>query len=140
MDVSVRTACGEIVRYEVNIRDSAPCCSIDVSASGSKTQCFGGSDLFEAMIAWRRILDAVGSKLLCAGARTDVFPSGMLRDMSGGRKAYILRMGAQGRSEDIVDIFSATEPELVGTVGEQREYALRWRGSWLPGGRDKPRT
>ena len=47
-----------------------------------------GPDLFEALQAVRRRLEDAGMLLCCQGARADVFPSGMSRQMGGGRRAY----------------------------------------------------
>jgi len=63
---------------------------------------FKGSDLFEAVIELRKSLEHCGVQLLCAGARHDVFPSGMSRGMGGGRYAYSTRIGQPARREDIV--------------------------------------
>src|SRR5208282_5060184 len=51
--------------------------------------CFRATDAYKAMQALREYLEAKGCQLLCAGARPDVFPSAMSRDMGGGRLAYV---------------------------------------------------
>src|SRR5688500_9437217 len=66
---------------------------------------FSGCDLFDAFIALREALEEIGALPLCAGARPDVFPSGMSRSMGGGRKAYVTRIGEPARMADLVDIF-----------------------------------
>jgi hypothetical protein len=88
---------------------------------------FGETDLYEAMQALRQYLEAKGCQLLCAGARPDVVPSGMSRSMGGGRQAYIIRLGKQ--ATEVVDIFDYSEPDLVGTVQQQRQYVEAWRAS-----------
>ena len=90
---------------------------------------FKADDLFEAMIGLRKELEARGCLLLCAGARADAFPSGMARDMSGGRKVYITRLGVQAARSDLVDIFDYAEPESIGTVEQQREFHQAWIAS-----------
>jgi hypothetical protein len=84
------------------------------------------SDVFAAMQMMREELEAQGIKLLCAGARTDVWPSAMSRDMGGGRKAYIQRLGEKASQTDLVDIFDFAETALIGTVEQQREYHKAW--------------
>jgi hypothetical protein len=71
----------------------------------------GNRDLFEALADLRQSLEEQGIRLFCNGARTDVWPSGMSRSMSGGRKAYVLRLGTHAR--DLVDIFDGAEPSLI---------------------------
>jgi len=87
---------------------------------------FKGTDLFEALVALRRELEAVNAQLLCAGARPDVFPSGMSRDMGVGRKAYITRLGQPALRTDLVDIFVDAELDSVGTIEEQTAFHERW--------------
>lgn len=95
-------------------------------AWGDKEYSAEEADLFECLTTIRRSLDALGIKVCCAGARSDVYPSGMSSQMSGGRKAYIHRAGARPTMEDLVDIFDPAEPEIVVTVAEQR-LAVRRR-------------
>jgi hypothetical protein len=97
------------------------CSGIDADRRG-----FDGDDLFEAMIGLRKELEGLGCLLLCAGARADVFPSGMSRSMAGGRKAYVTRLGMPAGRSDVVDIFDYAGPESVGTVEQQREFHQKW--------------
>ncbi len=90
---------------------------------------FDGNDLFDAMVALRRKLEGLGCLLLCAGARPDVFPSGMSRSMAGGRKAYVTQLGMPAGRSDMVDIFDYAKPEWVGTVEEQRDFHRKWIAS-----------
>jgi hypothetical protein len=77
------------------------------------------NDLFECLADVRRRLEPEGVFLCCEGARRDVFPSGMARQMGGGRKAY--RHSASGDSPrpQLVDIFAPTDCSAVCTVDEQ---------------------
>lgn len=76
-------------------------------------------DLFECLSVIRRELDPQGIRVCCAGARLDVYPSGMGRQMGGGRRAYVHRDGGRPTAHDLVDIFDSVDPELVVTVAEQ---------------------
>jgi hypothetical protein len=96
------------------------------------SQRFEARDLFDAIMLLRLELERRGEQLLCCGARIDVFPSGMSRSMSGGRKAYVLRLGYPGRRSDLVDIFDEATAGAVGTVAQQKEFCLRWRDSLKP--------
>jgi hypothetical protein len=90
--------------------------------------CFRATDVYKAMQALREYLETKECQLLCAGARPDVVPSGMSRDMGSGRLAYVFRLGKQA-TEELVDIFNYAEPRLVGTVQQQREHVAAWRAS-----------
>jgi hypothetical protein len=88
-----------------------------------------GEDLFECLVGLRHALEEIGVKILCAGARRDVYPSGMSRQMAGGRIAYKLRIGEPATNR--VDIFDVVEGDGVATVEEQREYYKTWQESIL---------
>lgn len=85
-----------------------------------------GEDLFHAFVQLRRVLEQSNVQLLCAGARPDVYPSGMSLDMGGGRRAYITRMGEAAQSSDLVDIFDNADPESVGSVKQQADFHEKW--------------
>ena len=111
-------------------------CIVEASRSAPWTIIFSGPDfpkrefrsrdLFQALLILRGHLEESGQKILCAGARFDVFPSGMSRSMGGGRKAYVTRLGLPGQLNDIVDILSPAQPESVGSIEEQADFHRRW--------------
>jgi len=86
------------------------------------------ADLFAALEAIRTQLEPMGVRVCCAGARSDVFPSGMARQMAGGRRAYRLRPDQRPTRDDLVDIFDPAEPDEVVTVQEQIDAVERLRG------------
>jgi hypothetical protein len=88
---------------------------------------FEGSDLFDALMSLRKQLEGAGFRLLCAGARRDVYPSGMARSMGNARKAYIFELGKP--ATELVDIFAEARPEQVGTVDEQQRFRQQWMTS-----------
>lgn len=92
-----------------------------------------GTDLFEALIAVRRQLAHGGWRLAVQGARTDTYPSGMLRDMNGARKVYVLELGLPSSRDHLVDIFADADPAAIGTVEEQRDHFTAWRKSQQAG-------
>jgi hypothetical protein len=90
-----------------------------------------GLDLFEALAAVRRALEARSVMLACNGARRDVYPSAMLRQVTDGRRAYILTMPRTPLRPAVVDIFApAPEDSVLATVDEQRA----WFESWVRSG------
>jgi hypothetical protein len=99
------------------------------SGSGMQGREFSNGDLFDALTSLRRALENTGVQLLCAGARPDVFPSGMSRDMGGGRKAYITKLGRPALQTDLVDIFDYSDPQSVGTVSDQQAFHEKWIAS-----------
>jgi len=101
---------------------------IALTDSSENVTCFPATDLYQAMQALREHLETQGCQLLCAGARPDVAPSGMSRDMGGGRQAYFLQLGKQ--ATELVDIFAYADPSVVGTVQQQRKFVDAWWASW----------
>lgn len=79
-----------------------------------------GPDLFDALVDVRRQLEVDGWLLALQGARRDTFPSGMTREMAGGARVYVLRVGEQAR--DTVGTFDDAPAELLGTVEEQQRH------------------
>jgi hypothetical protein len=75
------------------------------------------ADLFESLVALRRALKEDGLRICCLGALPDVYPSGMSRQMSGGRKAY--RHVPGGTSIELVDIFEPAPCDAVVDVETQ---------------------
>ena len=80
-------------------------------------------DYFECLVSVRRQLETLGAKALCWGARKDVWPSGMQRDMGAGLTAY--RLGDERRLDE-QSIFSPATEDAVSTVDEQRHFAESW--------------
>lgn len=102
----------------------------DVCRIEFNSKSFEGSDLFDALIALRLSLEFDKRRIACNGSRPDVFPSGMAREMSRGRKAYILKIGVRPSREDVVDIFESSDPAKLGSVGDQQAFLNRWKESF----------
>jgi hypothetical protein len=86
-----------------------------------------GVDLFESLSALRGQLEVDGLQLCVAGARADVFPSGMSRQMGGGRRAYRLVAGRTPELDDLVDVFDPADQRDVVGVDEQLASVQRLR-------------
>ena len=82
-------------------------------------------DLFSALTALRRVLEADGWLLQVNAARADAWPSQMTLE-AGGRKVYLLRIGQPVRREDLVDAFAPVEGGRAATVEEQQAFHDRW--------------
>jgi hypothetical protein len=83
-------------------------------------------DLFEALILIRLEAEKHGYFILCNGARTDAYPSRMSRQMGGGGKLYVFKIGMPAQREDLVNIFEPAEFQHVGTVAAQRVAYDAW--------------
>lgn len=90
------------------------------------TKIFEDDDLFECLRDIRRFLEEKGWSIVCNGARGDVYPSPMSRQMGGGRKSYVLRIGMQAHPSSLVDIFDPTTPDKISSVAEQDDFHKRW--------------
>jgi hypothetical protein len=81
-------------------------------------------DLFECLTVIRRELERQGRRPCCRGAQADVYPSGMARQMGGGRTAYQHRTGRRPGRADLVDIFDEAECADVVSVDEQERAVM----------------
>lgn len=86
-------------------------------------------DLFEALRQIRRALEDSDIVLCCAGARRDVWASGMQRDMGGGKHAYILQQPRGSERPPSVNIFDPAPREAVASVAEQEAFMRVWLDS-----------
>jgi hypothetical protein len=126
--LKVRHKDGTIEGCSIEIAQ-APNWKLIFSGAGLTNHQFSGDDLFDALISMRLTLEKIGVQTLCAGARRDVFPSGMSRDMSGGRKAYATRLGAPALRADLLDIFDYSDVDSVGSVEQQKMFHEKWIAS-----------
>ena len=118
------TSDGRIVPVTLEVADAAPW-SIGAQGEGMPTERFAGADLFDALTGLRRALDRHGTALLCAGARPDVYPSGMSRSMGSGRLASRSEIGRPADPHP-VDIFAPATADQVDTVDAQIAYRQCW--------------
>lgn len=82
-------------------------------------------DAFGALLRTRSQLEELGWLLAVAGARRDVWPSGMLRDW-GGEEAYVLLPRGSEGVPPTVQIFDDAPADLVTTVAGQEAAHRRW--------------
>jgi hypothetical protein len=90
-----------------------------------------GPDLFGCLMEVRRHLEADGLLICCQGARRDVHPSGMARQMVSGRMAYRLPLDGQPGSDDLVDIFAPAMCDEVVTVADQLAWVRTRHERWV---------
>jgi hypothetical protein len=110
-------------KYRSETYAGATCLEVQIQNVGSFST--ESHNYFEAFINLRRELELLQIKVLCFGARKDVWASGMQRDMGAGLSAYLLSAKGEGRKPE-QSIFDYAPPETIGTVGEQQKYAESW--------------
>ncbi|MEM8948499.1 MAG: hypothetical protein AAGA21_02865 [Pseudomonadota bacterium] len=129
MELKILHADGSLEAGEFELgqtSDRPPNCRLTFRSPRREASTFENSDFFECLVDFRRVIEGEGGKVLCHGARRDVFPSPMQRRTAGGLKAYHQRLGEKALEQDQVDTFAETEAALVGTVDEQRAYNETW--------------
>lgn len=83
-------------------------------------------DCFAALQIIRRKAEGRNWHICCQGARRNVRPSAMSRQMGGGVMAYVLETGQPGRMDSMVNIFDEDSPEAYASVADQEAYAHAW--------------
>ena len=125
--IKARHANGDVEECSIQIvRDSQY--KLIFSGAGFQEQKFSSSDQFGALMLLRLELEKINVQLLCNGARRDVFPSGMGRDMGGGN-GYLMKLGCRASSADLVGIFEYSDDPSLGSVAEQLAFRKEWRES-----------
>ena len=110
-------------KYSSETYAGATCLELQIENVGSFSQ--ESHSYFDALIDLRKELEPLQIKVLCFGARKDVWASGMQRDMGAGLSAYLLSAEGEGRKPE-QSIFDYALPETIGTIDEQREFAENW--------------
>jgi hypothetical protein len=111
-----------VAQIEHFILDYDRKCTLEFNCSLTGKLIFIESDFFECLINLRKELDKYDYYPLCNGARVDVYPSGMCRDMGNGLVAYIQIPNKQVNSEDLVNIFDFAESNLIASVDKQYKF------------------
>jgi len=119
-------ASGSSFQVATRVSDDDGWFRLELDAPELGTRAAEASDVFECLCRIRVPLDHEGVRLCCNGARRDVWPSGMARDMGGGFRAYVLEIGRRASREDLVDIFDPAPIESIATVDEQRRFSEKW--------------
>jgi hypothetical protein len=121
---------GEAIQGSMMLKVARPC-QIDLRMDDGFAARGEGNDLFAALTAVRQTLEENGIQIACNGARPNVHGSGMLRDASNGRRAYVLALPRTRNKPEVVDIFDPAPIGSVGTVAEQAAWYQRWLQSPL---------
>ncbi|NHK27686.1 hypothetical protein FF098_007215 [Parvularcula flava] len=86
-------------------------------------------DYFAAFQSIRIDTAPLGIKFLCQGARKNVYPTGMARDMGLGLSAYQLELGKKADKSKLVRIFDAAPSSEIDTVENQDDFWRQWLAS-----------
>ncbi len=125
-EVQIEDANGHVQMAELSIVDEEAECSLELKAEQLPTLRVEGPHLFKCLQLLRNELEQFECRILCNGARRDVYATGFCISMGTGRVAYLLKEGQVLRREDLVDIFGPTDSSLVDTVDAQKEYFRKW--------------
>lgn len=120
-------ACGdatENVEVYLSVASEHPAALL-VQVGRDEEREFPGVDLFDCLLSLREHLESRGLLLCCQGARRDVSPSGMTRQMSNGRLAYIIRPNARVSDDDLVDIFEPADCRDAVSVAQQKAEIMK---------------
>lgn len=117
---------GEVRDVEVNLINGAKCImKVDIE---SKCQLNAeGDDFFECFKKIRELDKSI--IYYCKGAKVNVLPSRMTRQMSKGLSAYETSLGIPARKENLVNIFDYANEGLASDPLEQDEYEVKWFSS-----------
>jgi hypothetical protein len=123
--VRLKTPAGDVrdIRGSVSTDDRGYALDLEIPNLGPRRTV--GPDQFECLLSIRAELEPLGFRFLVNGARRNVWPSGMLRDMGGGEQAYVLVLGQPGRP-DLVDIFEPADESQIALIREQRDFHHTW--------------
>ena len=126
VEIRLKTPTGEVQSIPAFVGPSERGWTLKVTIPGLGLRQAFGPDLFECLLRLRAELEPLGYRTLVDGARRNAWPSGMARDMAGGRKAYLPVLGQHGHREDMVDIFGPADEADTALVHEQRAFSERW--------------
>jgi hypothetical protein len=123
--VRIKTPSGDVqdIRGRVGVDDRDYTLELEIPDWGPQRAT--GPDQFECRLHIRAKLEPQGFRFLVNGARRNVWPSGMGRDMGGGRQAYVLVVGQPGRLE-LVDISEPADEDQIAIVQEQSDFFQTW--------------
>lgn len=137
--VPVLTPAGGRGAWSVSASEEGPPWRLILRADNGREWESEAEDLFAAFQEIRRSTDVEGIKVCVNGSRRDAHPSGMSRDMGGGRMLYVLppRRGLpmllglfkRLKRRNMVYIFDPAPCDLVVSVDEQVRYFNDWVGS-----------
>ena len=117
---------GVVNEVEVHLINDAKCI-MKVFIQDERQLSAEGDDFFECLKRIREL--EKGIVYYCKGAKLNVIPSRMTRQMSKGLSAYETTLGVPARKENLVNIFDYEDKGLSSDPAEQDEYEAKWFSS-----------
>ena len=100
---------------------------------------FISRDYFESLKELRRFLNSNACDILCAGSKKNIVVSGMSRQMSSGRVAYLIdETTMRSDRNNTIDIFEEIDIDNLSTLDEQEAFFKKWSVSFLDPKKIKP--
>lgn len=107
--------------------ETNPLCRLSLLIDGEEKVDVSAEDFFSCFCELRSLLkDFI---FLCKGAKINVYPSRMSRQMANGVKAYELTLGQQALRENLVDIFDYDDIGFSSSPKEQYDFYQKWLSS-----------
>jgi hypothetical protein len=111
----------ELVYHSIHANPSSPrACCIDLRFDDGRTVSGTAHSYFHALLELRKQLEEMGIQLLCWGAKSDVWPTGMEADVGAG--LVVSRRTPSGATMNRESIFSRVPKEQVSTVSKQEAF------------------
>lgn len=92
---------------------------------------FRGRSLFDAQIGLRSVLERNNARLLCAGAKVNVFPGRFAICFGNPRAALVHYLDPQPAVGSEIDIFAPVATAEVASLEEQREFQSEWNKRYM---------
>lgn len=105
---------------------------LTLRAAGGATWDSAAGNAFDALWRLREVVEPLGVRFCCNGARENAWSSSMQRQAAQGLVVYLLALPRNGAALPVVDTFGVASERDVVTVAEQRA----WYSAWLASGRD----
>lgn len=102
-------------------------CILQLNIPGKPRLTAEGDDFFDCFKKLRRLNKSI--TYFCKGAKINVLPSRMTRQMTMGLTAYETTLGVPALKDNLVNIFDYEEENLASDPLEQEQYEARWFSS-----------
>jgi len=112
-------------KASIQLKENDLLCILEISYdNGVNSITSENSDYFSCFMDIRKRNPHI--KFLCKGAKINVYPSSIARQMSQGKVAYECTMGKSATRDNIVHIFDFDDENISNSPIEQIEYHKKW--------------
>lgn len=102
-------------------------CILQLNIPGKPQLTAEGDDFFDCFKTLRRLNNSI--TYFCKGAKINVLPSRMTRQMTMGLTAYETTLGVPALKDNLVNIFDYEDENLASDPLEQEQYEAKWFSS-----------